>query len=87
MDALIKSAKIISPNSVFHLQTKDILIEKGFSDLQSLIIILILTLVIAIVGIVGELLMVSEWKMFYSFIALFVTYSLYTFYSWKKVKP
>ncbi|MFL2582385.1 MAG: dihydroorotase [Flavobacteriales bacterium] len=29
MDALIKSAKIISPNSVFHLQTKDILIEKG----------------------------------------------------------
>jgi|TARA_B110000008_G_C16978470_1_gene567162 UDP-GlcNAc:undecaprenyl-phosphate/decaprenyl-phosphate GlcNAc-1-phosphate transferase len=64
-----------------------ILIEKGFSDLQSLIIILILTLVIAIVGIVGELLMVSEWKMFYSFIALFVTYSLYTFYSWKKVKP
>ena len=29
MDALIKSAKIISPNSPFHLQTKDILIEKG----------------------------------------------------------
>ena len=29
MDALIKSAKIISPNSAFHLQTKDILIEKG----------------------------------------------------------
>lgn len=29
MDALIKSAKIISPNSSFHLQTKDILIENG----------------------------------------------------------
>ncbi len=29
MDALIKSAKIISPNSPFHLQTKDILIENG----------------------------------------------------------
>ena len=29
MDALIKSAKIISPDSPFHLQTKDILIEKG----------------------------------------------------------
>lgn len=30
MNALIKSAKIISPNSPFHLQTKDILIEDGF---------------------------------------------------------
>ena len=29
MDALIKSAKIISPHSPFHLQTKDILIENG----------------------------------------------------------
>lgn len=29
MDALIKSAKIISPNSTFHLQTKDILISNG----------------------------------------------------------
>ncbi len=29
MDALIKSAKIISPKSSFHLQTKDILIENG----------------------------------------------------------
>ena len=29
MDALIKSAKIISPNSPFHLQKKDILIEDG----------------------------------------------------------
>tara|TARA_Y100000766_G_C18916192_1_gene611604 strand:+ start:3010 stop:4269 length:1260 start_codon:yes stop_codon:yes gene_type:complete len=29
MDALIKSAKIISPNSPFHLKTKDILIENG----------------------------------------------------------
>ena len=29
MDALIKSAKIISPNSPFHLQEKDILIQNG----------------------------------------------------------
>ncbi len=29
MDALIKSAKIISPKSSFHLQTKDVLIENG----------------------------------------------------------
>ena len=29
MDALIKSAKIISPNSPFHLKTKDILISNG----------------------------------------------------------
>ena len=29
MDALIKSAKIISPNSPFHLQTKDILVSNG----------------------------------------------------------
>ncbi len=29
MDALIKSAKIFSPHSAFHLQTKDILIKKG----------------------------------------------------------
>lgn len=29
MDALIKSAKIISPKSSFHLQTRDVLIENG----------------------------------------------------------
>ena len=29
MDALIKSAKIFSPKSPFHLQTKDILIQNG----------------------------------------------------------
>jgi UDP-GlcNAc:undecaprenyl-phosphate/decaprenyl-phosphate GlcNAc-1-phosphate transferase len=62
-----------------------ILIEKGLSNHQSLIIILVLTLVIAILGVIGELLMVSEWKMFYSFIALFLVYSLYTFYSKKQV--
>ena len=60
-----------------------VLIQKGFSELQSLLIILVLTLVIAIVGVLGEILIISEWKMFYGFIFIFLLYSLYISYSWK----
>jgi len=60
-----------------------VLIQKGFSELKTLLIILFLTLIIAMVGILGELLMISEWKMFYGFILIFIFYCIYISYSWK----
>ena len=62
-----------------------ILIEKGFNDSQSLLIILTLTLTVVIVGVLGELFKVSEWKMFYGFIIIFGFYSFYISYSWKLI--
>ena len=63
-----------------------ILIQKGYSELQSLTIMLLLTLFISITGVLGELLMFSEWVMFYGFITIFIFYSFYVFYSWKLIK-
>ena len=55
-----------------------ILIQKGFGELKSLLVILFLTLIISFIGVLGELLKISEWKMFYGFIFIFLLYFSYS---------
>jgi UDP-GlcNAc:undecaprenyl-phosphate GlcNAc-1-phosphate transferase len=57
-----------------------ILISMGFSSKFVLIIILILNLAMAIMGIIGELIKVDEWKMFFSFLLIFIVYFVVTNY-------
>lgn len=55
----------------------------GYSDRMSLMIIVLLSLMMAGVGIWAELNGVAEWKMFFSFMIIFLVYSLWITHAWR----
>jgi UDP-GlcNAc:undecaprenyl-phosphate/decaprenyl-phosphate GlcNAc-1-phosphate transferase len=63
-----------------------ILIRIGFSSKFVLTIILIFYLIMTIIGIMGELNKVAEWKMFVGFISIFIIYFIFTNYLILKIK-
>ncbi len=59
---------------------------KGFTAGQSVVVTTLLAMVLALVGVIGYLMIVPEWIMFYGFLGLFVVYLLVMEYAWRKIK-
>ena len=62
-----------------------IFLRAGLSDRQALVVITLLAILFALAGIIGEILIIPEWFMFASFMALFAVYNWAIQHAWRVV--
>jgi len=75
--------RLISGNSPFKadvLHVHHLLLRQGFKERDVLLILLLFSLLMAVIGVLGEQYDVAEWVMFFGFLIIFVVY-----FFWSKV--
>ena len=63
-----------SPFSPDLLHTHHILLNSGFNEKNTLLIMLMFSLLMALIGILGEFYLIPEWVMFYGFLMISALY-------------